>query len=94
LHARLAAGEPADLSGGTQIRDYLDVAVAGAQIADFALGQISGAVNICSGQAQTVRELAEKIADEYGRRDLLRFGARPENLFDPPCVVGVRSQAC
>jgi dTDP-6-deoxy-L-talose 4-dehydrogenase (NAD+) len=39
----------------------------------------------------TVRELAERIADEYGRRDLLRFGARPDNLVDPPCVVGVRA---
>ena len=36
----------------------------------------------------TVREIAEKIADEYGRRDLLRFGARPDHL-DPPCIVGV-----
>ena len=31
-----------------------------------------------------------RIADEYGRRELLRFGARPENIFDPPRVVGVR----
>ena len=29
-------------------------------------------------------QLAERIADEYGRRDLLRFGARPDNLADPP----------
>jgi nucleoside-diphosphate-sugar epimerase len=47
-------------------------------------------VNICSGEAVTVRQLAERIADEYGRRDLLRFGAKPENSFDPPRVVGVR----
>jgi dTDP-6-deoxy-L-talose 4-dehydrogenase (NAD+) len=40
-----------------------------------------------------VRHFAEQIADEYGRRDLLEFGARPENLVDPPCVVGVRSVA-
>ena len=39
-----------------------------------------------------VRELAEQIADEYGRRDLLKFGARPDNLIDPPCVVGDKNQ--
>lgn len=94
LRARLSAGETAELTSGTQIRDYLDVVDAGAQIAALALGTASGAVNICSGHAQTVHELAERIADEYGRRDLLRFGARADNHFDPPCVVGIRSAAC
>ncbi|MBC2770597.1 NAD-dependent epimerase/dehydratase family protein [Pusillimonas minor] len=94
LRARLSAGEPVELTSGTQIRDYLDVVDAGAQIASLALGTVTGSVNICSGHAQTVRELAERIADEYGRRDLLRFGARADNHFDPPCVVGIRSAAC
>jgi dTDP-6-deoxy-L-talose 4-dehydrogenase (NAD+) len=90
LRARLAAGEPAELSSGTQIRDYLDVAEAGRLIAQVALGDGQGPINICSATPVSVRELAERIADEYGRRDLLRFGARPDNLVDPPCVVGVR----
>jgi dTDP-6-deoxy-L-talose 4-dehydrogenase (NAD+) len=72
------------------VRDFLDVTYAAGMIVDVALGQEQGAVNICSGEAVTVRELAERIADEYGRRDLLRFGARQENVFDPPRIVGVR----
>ena len=48
-------------------------------IANEAMGARQGAVNICSGVPVTVREIAEKIADEYGRRDLLHFGARPDN---------------
>jgi dTDP-6-deoxy-L-talose 4-dehydrogenase (NAD+) len=91
LRAKLSAGESADLSSGTQIRDYLDVREAGQMIVEHALGSGQGPVNICSGTPVTVRELAERIADEYGRRDLLRFGARPDNLVDPPCVVGVRT---
>ncbi len=91
LRARLSSGEPADLTSGTQIRDYLDVAVAGAEIASLALGSAKGAVNICSGQARTVRQLAEQIADEYGRRDLLHFGVRPNSIFDPPCVIGIKT---
>jgi nucleoside-diphosphate-sugar epimerase len=91
LRAKLKAGEPAELSGGTQIRDFLDVREAGRMIVDAALGTAQGPVNICSGAGVTVRALAEQIADEYGRRDLLRFGARPDNLVDPPVVIGVRA---
>lgn len=89
LHRQLTGGEPAELTSGDQIRDFLDVREAGARIARAALGEQLGPLNICSGAPVTIRQLAEQIADSYGRRDLLRFGARPNNLFDPPCVVGV-----
>jgi dTDP-6-deoxy-L-talose 4-dehydrogenase (NAD+) len=91
VRGRLQAGEPAELSSGSQVRDFLDVREAARMIVDVALGSQEGPVNICSGKAVTIRELAERIADEFGRRDLLRFGARPDNPVDPPCVVGVRS---
>jgi nucleoside-diphosphate-sugar epimerase len=90
IRRQLGAGQDVLLSHGDQVRDFLDVKDAARMIADVALGQQQGAVNICSGEAVTVRQLAERIADEYGRRELLRFGARPENIFDPPRVVGVR----
>lgn len=89
LRSRLAAGEEAELTSGTQVRDFLDVRDAGRMIAECALSDRQGAINVCSGVPTTIRALAERIADEYGRRDLLRFGARAENLFDPPRVVGV-----
>jgi nucleoside-diphosphate-sugar epimerase len=91
LRSKLMAGEPAELTSGEQVRDYLDVRDAGRMIVDAALGTVQGPINICSGIPTTIRQLAERIADEYGRRDLLRFGARPSNLVDPPCVVGVRA---
>jgi dTDP-6-deoxy-L-talose 4-dehydrogenase (NAD+) len=90
LRAKLAVGEFAELTSGNQIRDFLDVCVAGRMIVESALSKVQGPVNICSGIPITVRQLAERIADEYGRRDLLRFGVRSDNLFDPPCVVGVK----
>jgi len=91
LRARLAAGEPAELTSGEQIRDYLDVREAGRMIAEAALGTVQGPLNICSGMPVTIREIAERIADDYGRRDLLHFGARADNPVDPPVVVGVRA---
>ncbi len=90
LHNKLRAGEAVELTSGSQIRDFLDVSIAGRMIVETALSEELGPVNICSGIPISVRQLAEQIADEYGRRDLLRFGARPDNLVDPPCVVGVR----
>ncbi|WP_312360769.1 NAD(P)-dependent oxidoreductase [Ensifer sp.] len=89
LRAQLSAGNPVELTSGNQIRDFMDVREAGKQIADIGLGDKSGPVNICSGTPVTVRQIAERVADEYNRRDLLRFGARPDNLVDPPCVVGL-----
>lgn len=91
LRRQLGAGEEVLLTGGDQERDYLDVKDAAGRIADVTLGDQRDAVNICSGEAVTVRQLAERIADEYGRRDLLRFGVRPENIFDPPRAIGVRN---
>jgi nucleoside-diphosphate-sugar epimerase len=91
LRQKLEAGEPAELTSGHQIRDFLDVREAGKAIAMTALGVERGAVNICSGIPITVRNLAESIAREYGRTDLLKFGARLDNLIEPPCVVGVLS---
>ncbi|MEI6713253.1 MAG: NAD(P)-dependent oxidoreductase [Verrucomicrobiota bacterium] len=90
IRKRLAANEPAELTSGTQIRDFLDIREAGQQIVQAALGSQLGAVNICSSIPITVRQLAEKVADEYGRRDLLLFGARPDNFIDPPCVLGIK----
>lgn len=89
VRARLAAGQAVDLTRGNQIRDFLDVAQAGRLIVGTALGSHSGAVNICSGIPVTVKEVVEGIAREYGRPDLLQFGVRPDNITDPPCVVGI-----
>lgn len=89
LHQNLKDGKMVELTDGNQVRDYMDVSLAAENIVLAALSDRSGPVNICSGKAVTVRQLCEAIADQYGRRDLLKFGVRPNNTIDPPCVVGV-----
>jgi dTDP-6-deoxy-L-talose 4-dehydrogenase (NAD+) len=81
---------PVELTSGNQVRDFLNVREAGQQIAKITLERESGAFNICSGKPVTVREFAQSIADEYGKRDLLQFGARKENPVDPPYLVGIK----
>lgn len=85
----LERGETVKLSAGTQIRDFLDVAEAGQQIASVVETGQQGPINICSGKAITIRALVEAIADEYGRRDLLEFGTAAIHPSDPAAVVGV-----
>lgn len=89
IKAKLAAGEVARLSAGTQVRDFLDVEVAGAMVARIVESRQPGAINICSGVPVTVRQLAERTADALGRRDLLEFGSAPPRPGDPTAVVGV-----
>ncbi|WP_296992579.1 NAD-dependent epimerase/dehydratase family protein [Thalassospira sp. UBA1131] len=88
IRSQIRKGEPVALTSGAQVRDFMDVSDAAREIVEVALGDVQGPVNICSRRATTVRELAEKVADEFGRRDLLRFGAREDNVIDPPYVVG------
>ncbi|ASM71356.1 MULTISPECIES: NAD-dependent epimerase/dehydratase family protein [Roseobacteraceae] len=92
LHSKLAKGVPVDLTLGTVSRDYLDVEQAAQMLVRDITGTRTGPTNICSGKGITIRALAESIADEYGRRDLLNFGAYPENLAEFPVIVGVRTE--
>lgn len=89
LHKRLSKGEMVELTSGKQIRDFLDVSEAARIIVKIALSEQCGPINICSGVPITVRQLAERIADNYGRRDLLKFGVRKDNIVDPAMVLGV-----
>jgi nucleoside-diphosphate-sugar epimerase len=88
VHSQLKSGKCAYLTSGNQIRDYLDVKVAGKMIADIATSQRQGAINICSGRPITVRQLVEELADHYNARHLLHFGAKPENPDELPFIWG------
>lgn len=90
VRRHLEQGIPVSLTEGFQIRDFLDVAEAGRLIAEAATEGVDGPLNICSEIGLSVRSLVETVADEYGRRDLLRFGERPLSSFDPPYIVGRR----
>ncbi|GLS23932.1 CDP-4-dehydro-6-deoxy-D-gulose 4-reductase [Labrys miyagiensis] len=83
----LLAGRPALISSGTQIRDFIDVHDAGEAFAALALSKVTGAVNIASGRALRIRELAEEIRAAAGGIGELRFGALPDRPNEPACIV-------
>lgn len=88
IERRLKAGQEVLLTEGNQVRDFLDVKVAARIICQVTLSDQVGVINVCSGLGISVRQFATILADKIERRDLLRFGARAENAFDPPYVVG------
>ena len=62
----MAKGETVHLTEGSQIRDYLNVAIAGNMIADYALSDKTGAANICSGIPISIRDFVTSIATKRG----------------------------
>jgi nucleoside-diphosphate-sugar epimerase len=86
----LLRGRVAEVTRGTQVRDYLHVADVGSAIAAAATSDLAGCVNIGSGVPVTVRDVVTTIASILGCEDRVRFGARPDPLADPPFVCADR----
>jgi len=84
----LLNGEPAKVTSGEQVRDYLHVADVASAIWAVARSSATGAVNIASGQPVTVAKIATAIADMLGRPDLLHLGALPYRDNEPMHIVG------
>ncbi len=73
---QLLMGEPAELSAGTQRRDYIHATDVASAILALLASDVEGPVNVGRGESVSVRELAELVAGQIGREDLLWFGAR------------------
>ncbi len=83
----LIQGNPARCTSGEQRRDFLhveDVADAFVSLLD---SELSGAVNIGSGHGVRVRDVVDTIASITGGSNLVRFGAIPDRLEDPPVLI-------
>lgn len=91
IHACLAGGQEAALTSGEQLRDYLEINDAARLVTQAVLGSREGVAHICSGKARSVRDLALEIADLYGRRDLLHFGAKEDRPGGVPFVLGEKT---
>jgi nucleoside-diphosphate-sugar epimerase len=86
---RLVDGQRAEVSGGTQLRDYsyVDDHVAALMLAGSRPLPAQVAVyNVGSGRPTAVRAVIEAIADEVGGDAVARidFGARPIHDAEPP----------
>lgn len=87
LARSLAAGESADCSSGLVVRDFMDVRDAGEALAAVVLSDLMGAINIGSGEATSVAEVAEKLGVLSNRPHLVQIGALPDRPNEPSRVV-------
>ena len=84
----LLKNEPAKCSHGRQIRDYMHVQDVANGLVAALDSPLEGAVNICSGQATTLREIVLAIGDILEKPELIQLGALPARQNDTPLVVG------
>ena len=82
----LLAGEPAPCSAGTQERDFLHTEDAADALATLTRSDVTGPVNVASGESVAVREVVARVGEACGRPDLIRFGERPTPAGEPPRV--------
>jgi nucleoside-diphosphate-sugar epimerase len=78
LTLKLAAGEPAEVTSGNQVRDFVHVEDCGAALAAIADSEVTGAVNVGTGHGASVAEVATTVARILDREDLLRVGSSSE----------------
>jgi nucleoside-diphosphate-sugar epimerase len=83
----LLMGEPAAISSGEQVRDYMHVDdLAGAVIA-LLESRVLGEVNLATGIGVPVGEVVDRIAQLVGRPELVHRGALPDRPWEPPVLV-------
>jgi dTDP-6-deoxy-L-talose 4-dehydrogenase (NAD+) len=87
LAINLLKNQAVAVTHGRQIRDFLHIADAAAGIVAAAECETTGAFNIGLGTPVAVREIVETIGALTGRTDLVQWGARAENLLDPPRIL-------
>jgi nucleoside-diphosphate-sugar epimerase len=83
----IIAGEPAKCSTGTALRDFMDTRDAGAALAALTVSEVQGPVNIASGEARSIADVAMMLGDIYGRPELVKLGALPDRENDPPRIT-------
>lgn len=72
LVTAMRAGVPARCRTAAHVRDFLHVFDVGHALAALTMSEVTGAVNVASGEGVTVGQVAEGIAKRVGRPDLLQ----------------------
>jgi nucleoside-diphosphate-sugar epimerase len=84
----LLSGREALCTHGRQVRGFLHVADVGGAFAAVLAARVEGAVNVGSDERIALAELIERIAQQIGRPDLVRLGARAA-AAEPPLLIPV-----
>jgi nucleoside-diphosphate-sugar epimerase len=83
----LLKGEAALCSHGSQIRDILYVKDVADAFVTLVESDVSGPINIASGNPIRLKDVIYKIADKLNKRDLIQLGALSVPKDDPSLLV-------
>lgn len=83
----LLQNERARCSHGEQVRDLLFSQDVGEAFVALLDSEVTGAVNIASGNAVALRDVVARIGEKLGRQDLIQLGALSVPANDPPVLV-------
>lgn len=89
LKSKLDLNEDVSLPNEEQIRDFLNVTEVARIISDTTLSNKTGPINVCSGKPKSIQQIAMQIADQYQKRNLIKFDKKIDQLDSFPFIVGV-----
>jgi len=87
LASAMLRGEPGEMTSGVQVRDFLYAGDIAEALVKLATSDHDGAFNIGTGHPVTLLDIANEVARQIGRPDLLRAGARSAKPFEPPLIT-------
>lgn len=80
-------GEKVECTHGHQVRDFIFVDDVADALVKMLVSSATGAFNVGSGRALSLRDVVSVIGARLGGAELVRFGARPAPAGDPERVV-------
>lgn len=83
----LLRGEPARMSSGRQLRDFLHVSDVAAALVSLLESPVTGPVNIGSGVGVPMVDVARRLAERLKAPHLLQVGALPDRPGEPDQLV-------
>lgn len=88
----LLSGEVAKVTPGAQVRDYLHVEDIASAIWAVTLSDTTGAVNVASGEAVTIAQVATRLGEIVGRPDLIALGQLAYREGEPMHILSDASK--
>ncbi|HEX9407692.1 MAG TPA: NAD(P)-dependent oxidoreductase, partial [Thermoanaerobaculia bacterium] len=88
LVAAFTAGQPIDVTEGSQVRDFIYAP----DVADLLVNLLgapaaTGAFNVGTGRGVAVRQVMQWLADRFNAHDLIHLGARSRRKDEPLSLV-------
>lgn len=87
LISGLLSGRSVECTHGNQVRDFVHVDDVAAALVALLLADESGTFNVGSGNAASLRDVADTVCRRLGNYELVRFGTREAPPGDPQRVI-------